>query len=85
MLSPIILLPTPILKGTGYLVINCKPILIVNILLQSPVLQITDRESCILVINKVEVIYKAAAIYEVGVKYKAKVIYKAKQVRGYLG
>lgn len=82
---PVILPPTSILKGTRHLVINYELILIVNILPQSLVLKITDRESRILVINKVEVIYEARAIYKVRVKYKAKVIYKAKQIRGYPG
>jgi hypothetical protein len=59
--------------------------LAINIPPQFPVLKIANRESCILVINKVKVIYKAGAAYKVKVKYKAKVIYKAKQVRGYLG
>jgi hypothetical protein len=83
MLFPIIPLPTPILEGTRHLVIDYKPILAVNILLQSPVLKIANRESRILVTNKVEVIYKAGAEYKVKVKYKAKIAYKAKQVRGY--
>ncbi len=52
--------------------------LAINIPPQFPVLKIANRESCILVINKVKVIYKAGAKYKVKVKYKAKVTYKAK-------
>lgn len=59
--------------------------LIINILLQSLVLKIANRESYILITNKVKVIYKAEVAYKVKVKYKAKVIYKAKQIKGYLG
>jgi hypothetical protein len=57
--------------------------LAVNTPLQSLVLEIANRESRILVINEVKVIYEARAAHEVKVKYKAKVTHKAKQVRGY--
>jgi hypothetical protein len=57
--------------------------LIINTPPQSLVLEIANRESRILVTNKVKVIYKARAVYKVKVKYKAKVTYKAKQVKGY--
>jgi hypothetical protein len=58
--------------------------LAVNILLQSLVLKIANRESYILVTNEVKVTHKAGVAYKVKVKYEAKVTHKAKQVRGYL-
>ncbi|KAF4626709.1 hypothetical protein G7Y89_g11448 [Cudoniella acicularis] len=80
MLSPITPPPTPILEGARHLVVDYEPILTVNTPPQSLVLQITDRESYILVTNEVEVVYKAAAAHEVRVKYKAKVTHKAEQI-----
>jgi hypothetical protein len=83
MLSPIAPPPTPILEGTGHLVV--EPMLAVNTPPQSPVLKIADRESYILVTNEVEVTHEAGAAHEVKVKYEAKVTHEAEQVRGYPG
>ncbi len=60
----------------------CELMLAVDTPPQSPVLQIANRESCILVTNEAEVIHEAAAAHEVGVKYEANVTHKAEQVRG---
>ena len=76
---------TPILEGAGHLVVDCEPMLAVNTPPQSPVLDIADRQSRILVTNQVEVTHKAAAEHEDKVKYEAKVTHKAEQVRGYPG
>jgi hypothetical protein len=83
MLSPLTPSPTPILEGAGHLVVDWEPMLAVNTPPQSPVLEIADRESRILVTNEVKVTHEAGAAHEVKVKYEAKVTHKAEQVRGY--
>jgi hypothetical protein len=85
MLSFIILLPTLILEGTKYLVIDCELMLVVNTPPQSLVLKIANQESCIWVIYRVEVTYKIRVADDIKIKYKIEARYKAKQVRYYLG
>jgi hypothetical protein len=67
----------PYLEGGRHLVVDCEPILAVNTPPQSPVLEITDRESSILVTKEVEVTHEAGAAHEANVKYEAKVTHNS--------